>query len=965
MGSESGEADADERPLTRVSINSLSIGTSEVTRGQWVALMGNDPSGSDSCAPNSDCPVVNVSWDDVQQFIAAIEMRSGEELHRYRLPTEAEWEYAARAGTLGERYSGNLDEIAWHGGNSGGMLHAVKMKTPNPFDLYDMLGNAWEWVGDWYGRYPGTSLTNPTGPATGTRRALRGGGWFGDAAYSRAASRAYENPAGSFNNVGFRLVREDRAVVRVRVGISGTLELIQQNDGSYTLNGNPFASGDRWTAPSGNQYELTLSSGTWTARYVPVEAMVSLGSSGTSVTLSRAEDMTWSINGASFKSGDRRTAPNGNQYELTLSSGTWTARYVPVELMVSLGSSGNTVTLSRAEDMTWSIDGVPFTSGSQWTADSGERYELTLSNGVWTARLVADAWGYRGRSTGGAPGAPGARGAGGGGGTVSTPKIYFSQEVGDFGGAIQHANLDGSNVQDLVTGLSRVEGLALDLSRGKIYWAAGDKIQRANLDGTGVEDVVTGLDFPSSGLVLAVGGDKIYWAAGGLGDKIQRANLDGTGGQDLVTGLNGLSDLALDVGREQDLLDKWLGRIQRANLDGTGVEDVVIAARTGRPVSGLALELYRGKIYWTVSESADDDKIQRANLDGTGVEDVITGRLLPEGLALDVGAGKMYWTERGALLSGEPGRDGRRVAAGPQLRESIRALDLSAQGHPTPPPGKVYWTDYVTNKIRRANLDGSGVEELVTARAPHGLALDLRAGKMYWTELSTVDAGTLHRGRIRRANLDGSGVEDLVTGLSNPRYIALDASVRHMYWTDQGTHKIQRAQLDGSSVEDVVTFNPLTRDVENPYGLVLASGVSDMCWTELGGTGFYCANRRDGSEMRQELRSVGASMERPRSLALDRGFIYWTVGPAVRTGNKIQVAHLYDREVEVKDLVTGLVGVEDITLDLTPDRNASKMYWTMRRKIQRANLDGTGVEDVVTGLTDPTGVAVDPGNAGL
>ena len=941
MGSQSGEADADERPLTRVSINAFSIGTSEVTRGQWVALMGTDPSGSDSCAPNSDCPVVNVSWDDVQQFVAAMEMRSGEDRHRYRLPTEAEWEYAARAGTLGERYSGNLDEIAWHGGNSGGMPHQVKTKTPNPFDLYDMLGNAWEWVGDWYGRYPGTSLTNPTGPATGTRRALRGGGWFGGAAYSRAASRAYENPAGSFNNVGFRLVREDRAVVRVRVGISGTVELIQQNDGSYTLNGNPFSSGDRWTAPSGNQYELTLSSGTWTASYIPVEAMVSLGSSGTSVTLSRAEDMTWLIDGASFKSGGRRTAPNGNQYELTLSSGTWTASYVPVEVMVSLGSSGNTVTLSRAEDMTWSIDGVPVTSGGQWNADSGQRYELTLSNGVWTARLVAEAGSGASGSTGGA------------GGTVSAPKIYFSQEVGDFGGAIQHANLDGSNVQDLVTGLSRVDGLALDLARGKIYWAAGNKIQRANLDGTGVEDLVTGLDFPSSGLVLAVGGDKIYWVAGGSGDKIQRANLDGTGVQDLVTELNGLTDLALDVGRSKIYWTRG-GQIQRANLDGTGTETVVTVRSSP---FGLALELYRGKIYWTVSGSALGDKIQRANLDGTGVEDVITGRLLPEGLALDVGAGKMYWTERGALLRANLDGTGFESLLSRNTRVDS-AVDLSAQGHPTPPPGKVYWVEGDrVGDIRRANLDGSGVEDLVTdLSAPRGLALDLGAGKMYWTQILNVNSGTLQRGKIRRANLDGSSVEDLVTDLGNPYHLALDVGAGKIYWTDLNSHKIQRANLDGSGVEDLVTFTGNgVNSVNNQDSLALDLDGGRIYWTQRSSTSsqFYIffANL-DGSEVRA---SVDSGMARPESLALGGGYLYWT-SPWEQ---KIQRKQLGGAGAE--DVVTGVTSLGDLTLDL----DAGKIYWTKSGQIQRANLDGTGVEQVVTGLHVPTGVAVDPGSLGL
>ena len=401
MGSESGEADADERPLTRVSISSFSIGTTEVTRGQWDAVMGTYPSGQDSCAPTSDCPVVNVSWHDVDQFIVALEKRFGEGLYRYRLPREAEWEYAARARTSGERYAGNLDEIAWHGGNSGGMPRPVGMKTANAFDLYDMLGNAWEWVGDWYGRYPGTSLTNPTGPATGTRRALRGGGWYGDAVYSRAASRGYDNPAGKFNNVGFRLVREDRDVVPVRVGPSGTVNLKRQNDGTYTLDGNPISSGGRWTATNGNEYEFTLSNGEWTATWVPFERTVDLGKSGETVTLRRTEDTKgWEIDGGDFKPGDTYTARNGNDYKLTLAMGQWTASYVPVTQTVELVPSSNTVTLSRDEDMkSWSIDGKPVESGDQYK-HNGKSYKLKLrGDGTWTASEIHTSIGVAGTDT--------------------------------------------------------------------------------------------------------------------------------------------------------------------------------------------------------------------------------------------------------------------------------------------------------------------------------------------------------------------------------------------------------------------------------------------------------------------------------------------------------------------------------------------------------------------------------------
>ena len=194
----------------------------------------------------------------------------------------------------------------------------------------------------WAARYRGTDLTNPTGPRKGTLKALRGGGWYGDAAYSRAASRGYDNPAGWFNNVGFRLVREDSNVYRVPVSLSGEVELIRENDGSYTLNGKEFISGGRWTARSGNEYELTLLDGTWRARYVPVKAVVKLGTTEDTVTLTRAEDTTWRIGREPFECGDHLMSNDGNYYKLTEGAGgKWTAAYAPRIITVAgTGTAG-------------------------------------------------------------------------------------------------------------------------------------------------------------------------------------------------------------------------------------------------------------------------------------------------------------------------------------------------------------------------------------------------------------------------------------------------------------------------------------------------------------------------------------------------------------------------------------------------------------------------------------------------
>ena len=204
MGSTSEEAYSSEQPVTRVRISrAFELGKHEVTQGVWEAVMGSNPSSFDECG--GDCPVEQVSWDDVQEFIGKLNAAVGEV--RYRLPTEAEWEYAARAGTGGDRYGEDLDAIAWCGEGLDGSTHPVGQKAPNAFGLHDMLGNVYEWAQDWYGPYPGGSVTDPRGPASGSARVFRGGSWMDDARFCRASIRIHFTPGDRYSFLGFRLLR--------------------------------------------------------------------------------------------------------------------------------------------------------------------------------------------------------------------------------------------------------------------------------------------------------------------------------------------------------------------------------------------------------------------------------------------------------------------------------------------------------------------------------------------------------------------------------------------------------------------------------------------------------------------------------------------------------------------------------------------------------------------------------------
>lgn len=204
MGSESSEAPSDEAPVTRVRITTpFELGRHEVTQGQWEAVMGSNPSWHDECG--SECPVEDVSWEDAQEFIRRL--NSIRDLYDYGLPTEAEWEYGARAGEGEDRY-GALDETAWHSRNSGWSTHPVGLKTPNAFGLYDVLGNVSEWVRDWKGNYPGGGkVVDPPGPDSGYSRVLRGGDFSSSALECRNSARQARHGSWGNRRSGFRLAR--------------------------------------------------------------------------------------------------------------------------------------------------------------------------------------------------------------------------------------------------------------------------------------------------------------------------------------------------------------------------------------------------------------------------------------------------------------------------------------------------------------------------------------------------------------------------------------------------------------------------------------------------------------------------------------------------------------------------------------------------------------------------------------
>lgn len=208
MGASSSDSDAysNEKPAHQVTLSSYSIGETAVTQALWQAVMGSNPS---HFTGNLQRPVEQVSWNDCQEFIRKLNSLTG---ITFRLPTEAEWEYAARGGSQSHSYkysgSDNLDSVAWYGDNSSDTTHSVKGKLPNELGLYDMSGNVCEWCSDWYDSsyYASSPQSHPKGPDYGPGQVSRGGSWDADAWNCRVSRRGYSTTSSTDYRIGLRLV---------------------------------------------------------------------------------------------------------------------------------------------------------------------------------------------------------------------------------------------------------------------------------------------------------------------------------------------------------------------------------------------------------------------------------------------------------------------------------------------------------------------------------------------------------------------------------------------------------------------------------------------------------------------------------------------------------------------------------------------------------------------------------------
>ena len=529
-------------------------------------------------------------------------------------------------------------------------------------------------------------------------------------------------------------------------------------------------------------------------------------------------------------------------------------------------------------------------------------------------------------------------------------KVYW---IDPSANVIQRSNLDGSDIENLVTlGFSAVPwGLALDVDAGFMYWteATPGSIQRARLeipfgetadDRTDIETILSDdVDSPR-GLVVDSAGNRLFWTDAGT-DSIEQAALDGTNPSSVYPRRLLLpAGIAVDVaGGKMYWGDEDAHKIHRANLDGSNVEDLVYTCCIGP--RDVALDLTHNKVYWT---DVGTQSLKRANLDGSGLEDLVTSNARdPYGLVLDVPNDFMYWVDSAGPAIYRADLDGSNVTAVVTTTEmptldDPRGLAMDTAG------GKLYWTDVASERIQRANLDGSSAEDVVTACvcSPWDIEIDVAASKIYWTDGESD--------LIQRSNLDGSNCEEIVSnGLTDPQWLALDTTGGVVYWTSSTAGKVQRQSYTGTGAENLLN-QTLDPPLDNPLGIALDSEAGMLYWADNGSASIHRADL-DGFN-HEEIVSTG--LIAPWDVALDatNDKIYWT-DPGT--------AGVYRSDLDGDNLEELPTNGVYIPRGLAIDTAAGEAYWSVEDAfLQRINLTGTTVETIEPRLLQgPVGIAVD------
>lgn len=492
-------------------------------------------------------------------------------------------------------------------------------------------------------------------------------------------------------------------------------------------------------------------------------------------------------------------------------------------------------------------------------------------------------------------------------------KLYWIDQNLD---RIERADLDGSGVEVVVSEL--VNDIALD-GAGHIYWTSltFDEIRRANLDGTGVVTLVSGTPAPF-GIELDLVNGKMYWSDTAT-DRLYRSNLDGSEVEVLRTEVVFPTSVSIDpVARELYWTDTNLDTVKRFDLDGTGVEDVL----SGLSFPGdVAIDQPGGSIYWT---DASADAIFRANLDGSqpvvlvadgsGGIDLVT----PAGIVVDPVAGRMYWGDTGSDTIYAANLDGTGimlVAAG----ADARCLILDDAGE------FLYWGDVATDSVRRVRVDGTELDTVVSGIPLSTFVLDTAASKLVFAS----------GGTIRRINADGSGLQTLFTSQGSVQWLEIDPVERRLYWSDSSGRRLVRGSADGGAetVEELTVQGPRHLLVDVPSGSIYWSDYS---------RGVQRANL-DGSSIEQVL----PTDRDPDGFAVDfdNRDVYWAENSTI-----------FRRDLDggpIMQLITGQSAPAGVDLDLDPV-DGGFVYWTdtSARRVRRATLDGTFIEDLTIGIPD-------------